>query len=144
MWPFKDRRAEPKMGKQTMEQRMARIEHAIETFGEVAEKFEKFAERVTVLEENKQSSASMFQRAFSRLESVETAIKGDGTDSNPGLYATQLVVKTEIQAMAKNLAANTWWTRSVALAIVLSILAWAGNTLLAASRTSTPAVVQTP
>lgn len=116
------------------EQRLKRVEDAISMIGDVAKKFEGFASRVTALEESRQNSAGLIARAFTRLESVETALKGDGTDANPGMYATQLVVKKDVEAVQKNLAANTWWTRSIALAIVLGILAWAGNTLLETTR----------
>lgn len=135
MWPFKRGTT---VGRPNVEQRLQRLEDAFSKLGGIAEQFTNFASRITLLEEGRTRSSEMFQRAFDRLETVEVALKGDGTDSNPGMYATQLVVKKDVENVTKKLDANTSWTRSIALAIVIGILAWAGNTLLAASRAPTP------
>jgi hypothetical protein len=55
-------------------------------------------QRLTTLEEAQSTMKGTFARSFERLEQMEVAITGDGTDSRPGLYAAMVGVRADLRA----------------------------------------------
>lgn len=112
-----------------LDERVHNLEGAIEAFRTFANQLTNFSERLVKLEEHREQTSTTLSRSFDRLEKVEHAIVGDGTDDKPGLYSEMRDTKSAIKA-------NTYWTRLIFGAIMLGLLAWSGNTLLDTYRTS--------
>lgn len=123
---------EKKATLEVLDQRVENIEGAIEAFRKFAGEFTKFSERLVKLEEHRGNSQEMVTRAFTRLEAVERAVVGDGTNLSPGLFTGQVKINGKLELIDKELEKNTFWTRLVFGAIVLGMLGWAGNALLKA------------
>lgn len=117
---------------EVLDQRVENVEGAIEAFREFAKEFTRFSERIVKLEEHRDSSSGMVTRAFTRLEAVERAVVGDGTNQNPGLFTGQREIRGDIESIKTELGKNTFWTRLVFGTIVIAVLGWAGNALLKA------------